>query len=1203
MAVLTIHQYLDAVNSFITNITNSRKAYFMYFGKPTPWTDANGQINDSNVLVANASVSQHESVIYDDLTFGLRISNNNIIQMIPRYDWANNTYFDRYDQNDGNMYSKKFFVVTDNYEVYKVIDNNNGANSTVKPSLTTPYGTFNTSDGYTWKYMYSISTNANTNFTSNTYIPVTPNANVTSNAVGGTIDVIRVTAGGNNYQTYYSGYLTSTVNNHTVSIDSGASPYNDYYTGSSMYLNAGFGAGQVSKITKYDGLNKLVTVTPAFNTYAVFNLSAQTGSISVGNILTQNIDSIAYYYPQGIFQVGDTIIQTDTGANGTIITANSTVLKVVRNSGANVFSLNIPIYDTTQGGSIQSGTATVQPFQVLNITSNTGAFTVGETIYQSNGSANTANGIVFSSNSSTIYVGKSTGSWSNSYQAKGVSSSSNAVINTVSTSNNGLSYVYISTGTANTTFSVNNYIRVGSNANTNMRRITAVNTTVVTTATAFSNTLVANSYYLMPYAADILSTTLTSANAYISNTNLNGINLTYNNVATIGQSFIIGEKIDQVDINNIYQGANAIISYANSSTLILSNVNGTITPGLFVRGESSLQKASIVSQISYPNITTTAPTGTFVLGQTLTARDSSTYVSLGTANLISYYTIPNALTQYIISPTVTVTGDGSNASAYTVVNTATNSTNNIQQIVVINPGSNYSNATIAISANSNYGSGAKAAPTISPATGHGSNTYSELGASYVGITVNIANGSTQGYTFPVYGKYRKVGILEDPLYNDITVNLNNFNRVKLQLTNVSGVFSNNESVLQLGNMEMNGLNISSNTGPFTLKEIVYQSNGSANTAYGIVFSANTTQIVVNPTNGYFDTYRQLKGVTSGSNAVVNTISTVFSNQQTVGVGMVLSYTANVANSTQGTLVLYNAQGTFAANMMFANGVPSNDNIIGINSGSTANVAAQNTVYFSLISNVEIVTENTSLSTAQIVALNTNTQIALSNVEGTFTSNSYITDFLTGAQANVTSLYGSNNTINVTNIFGQYFNQTLRMPLTSNTLPFQQFEVLTQASTNAYGTIISTNNDVDIVYTGANGTFNVGDIISSQNASSNGTGIVTFANTTYLRVTAKNKSFANGDIFKNILNTGATIANVYTVLVLNNIGGPNRFQSGILSANMVGSNSGAIGLNTVNNSIVYPDLVRLSGDVIYLENFAPVTLSNTSTEVVKIVIQF
>lgn len=67
----------------------------------------------------------------------------------------------------------------------------------------------------------------------------------------------------------------------------------------------------------------------------------------------------------------------------------------------------------------------------LTYTSNTGAFTVGETVYQSNGSANVATGILYSMGTGAMKITNSNGAWSNSYQVRGATSSSNATITVI----------------------------------------------------------------------------------------------------------------------------------------------------------------------------------------------------------------------------------------------------------------------------------------------------------------------------------------------------------------------------------------------------------------------------------------------------------------------------------------------------------------------------------------------------------------------------------------------------------------------------------------------------------------------------------------------------------------------------------------------------------------------------------------------------
>ena len=64
-----------------------------------------------------------------------------------------------------------FYVMTEDYNVYKCLDNNNGAQSINKP-LGTSVNPIVTSDGYVWKYMYTVPINLRTKFLSDDYIPV-----------------------------------------------------------------------------------------------------------------------------------------------------------------------------------------------------------------------------------------------------------------------------------------------------------------------------------------------------------------------------------------------------------------------------------------------------------------------------------------------------------------------------------------------------------------------------------------------------------------------------------------------------------------------------------------------------------------------------------------------------------------------------------------------------------------------------------------------------------------------------------------------------------------------------------------------------------------------------------------------------------------------------------------------------------------------
>ncbi len=92
-----------------------------------------------------------------------------------------------------------FYVVTDEYNVYKCLDNNNGAYSKNKPTGT-QLEPIKTADGYIWKFMYNIPINLRNKFYTDEYIPVV-SALTNHFYSNGTIDNIYITGRGEGYST------------------------------------------------------------------------------------------------------------------------------------------------------------------------------------------------------------------------------------------------------------------------------------------------------------------------------------------------------------------------------------------------------------------------------------------------------------------------------------------------------------------------------------------------------------------------------------------------------------------------------------------------------------------------------------------------------------------------------------------------------------------------------------------------------------------------------------------------------------------------------------------------------------------------------------------------------------------------------------------------------------------------------------------
>lgn len=131
---------------------------------------------------------------------------------IQRYDWTSGEIYDKFDPDVADFaYVNPFYIMTDESNIYKCLNNNNGGASTSKPT-----GTFVdpiiTADNYVWQYMATVSPSDAISFLTSKYIPVdvklqddgSPQWNVQQNAKQLSISSTTITAGG-------SGYTTATV--------------------------------------------------------------------------------------------------------------------------------------------------------------------------------------------------------------------------------------------------------------------------------------------------------------------------------------------------------------------------------------------------------------------------------------------------------------------------------------------------------------------------------------------------------------------------------------------------------------------------------------------------------------------------------------------------------------------------------------------------------------------------------------------------------------------------------------------------------------------------------------------------------------------------------------------------------------------------------------------------------------------------------
>ena len=271
-AIITNQARLLSADYFVNQIALV-PTYLYIGGVTTAWDDENDPpaIKDS---------TKDQIMAFDEFYAGKRIQRSNIVPVTRRINWTIDTVFDEYNDvadlinelNDETLSFYNFYVLTSEFNIYKCISNNNRTPSTIMPSGTS-INSFQTPDGYIWKYMYSLNSEDVFGFLTANWMPcynVLYNNNTTQwqtqqAAVGLTVDHVVVTDNG-------TGYLSS--NAPTVAI-----------------VGDGVGATAVAVIDDDLGEITNIIITNKGSGYTTASVTI-TGGVGVGATATAIISPI-----------------------------------------------------------------------------------------------------------------------------------------------------------------------------------------------------------------------------------------------------------------------------------------------------------------------------------------------------------------------------------------------------------------------------------------------------------------------------------------------------------------------------------------------------------------------------------------------------------------------------------------------------------------------------------------------------------------------------------------------------------------------------------------------------------------------------------------------------------------------------------------------------------------------------------------------
>ena len=366
-----IHNQEQFVESFTESSPN---VYYLGIGRPQAFaTSTRGDSRTDNEGTDIAPLTPVDSIgdefyTFDDMLAAKKVTSTDVSIVIPRRNWTTGTVYDYYRHDYGNrvtggtttqaansgatnLFDATFYVMSSTFNVYKVLDNNGNTASTVEPTGTSS-SILTTGDGYKWKYMYTLSASQQANFLSTDFMAVATNSTVSSAAVDGAINIVKIKTAG-------SGGTNGT--HASVPI-------------------RGDGSSGVCSVTVSGGAVTAVTVTTPGTGYT-FAYIRNADIVSAGATSLSGAELDVIIEPKGghgfnaIKELGGFFVMMNTNFE-----AGET-----SNSGdfttANDFRRVALMRDIQSGGSAASAT-TLRGTKAILVTSPSGDFTVDEEINQ-----------------------------------------------------------------------------------------------------------------------------------------------------------------------------------------------------------------------------------------------------------------------------------------------------------------------------------------------------------------------------------------------------------------------------------------------------------------------------------------------------------------------------------------------------------------------------------------------------------------------------------------------------------------------------------------------------------------------------------------------------------------------------------------------------------------------------------------------------
>jgi hypothetical protein len=221
-AIITDALRKNIANTFLTEVNTSGDSHEFYIG-----IGKSDAYPNNDTLVNPTATYRTELEARNNMQSVKKVTNASFV--IPRNNWSSGTIYPAFSDTTVDIDDNKYYVLTEDNEVYICLQKGRDATGAANPSIVKPSYTtagvsdvqsFETSDGYRWKFLYALSATKSSAFLSAGWMPIeviqgaggdgfqVQQKGIQDAATAGQIVGIEVVSGG----TGYSSAPTVTIN-------------------------------------------------------------------------------------------------------------------------------------------------------------------------------------------------------------------------------------------------------------------------------------------------------------------------------------------------------------------------------------------------------------------------------------------------------------------------------------------------------------------------------------------------------------------------------------------------------------------------------------------------------------------------------------------------------------------------------------------------------------------------------------------------------------------------------------------------------------------------------------------------------------------------------------------------------------------------------------------------------------------------------